>query len=235
VIRLDDVTKTYRRGLRDVTALDGISLEVARGEFVSIMGPSGSGKSTLLHLMGGLDLPTRGRVSIGGVALDAMDDDALTLFRRRHMGFVFQAYNLLPTLSALENVALPLLLDGTPAREASARAAEALAEVGVAQRGEHRPDALSGGEMQRVALARALVIAPLVLLADEPTGNLDSATGARILRDLRSEAWRRGQTVVMVTHDPTAAAVGDRIVTLTDGRIVDDASPDAARRQAARG
>jgi putative ABC transport system ATP-binding protein len=164
-----------------------------------------------------------------------MDDDALTLFRRRHMGFVFQAYNLLPTLSALENVALPLLLDGTPAREASARAAEALAEVGVAQRGEHRPDALSGGEMQRVALARALVIAPLVLLADEPTGNLDSATGARILRDLRSEAWRRGQTVVMVTHDPTAAAVGDRIVTLTDGRIVDDASPDAARRQAARG
>jgi putative ABC transport system ATP-binding protein len=232
VIRLDDVTKTYRRGLRAVTALDGVSLEVARGEFVSVMGPSGSGKSTLLHLVGGLDVPTRGRVSVDGHALDAMDDDTLTVFRRRHLGFVFQAFNLLPTLTAAENVALPLLLDGTPSREASDRAGEALDGVGLGHRRAHRPDALSGGEMQRVALARALVIAPLVLLADEPTGNLDSATGARILRDLRSEAWRRGQTVVMVTHDPTAAAVGDRIVTIADGRLTDDVSPDAARRRA---
>jgi putative ABC transport system ATP-binding protein len=232
VIRLDDVTKTYRRGLREVTALDRVSLEVARGEFVSIMGPSGSGKSTLLHLIGGLDVPTGGRVSIDGTALDAMDDDALTLFRRRHLGFVFQSFNLLPTLSAAENVALPLVLDGTPAREAAARAGAALADVGMTGRRDHRPDALSGGEMQRVALARALVIAPLVLLADEPTGNLDSTTGARILRDLRAEARRRGQTVVMVTHDPTAAAVGDRIVTIADGRVAGDASPDAPRRRA---
>jgi putative ABC transport system ATP-binding protein len=234
VIRLDDVTKTYRRGLRAVVALDGISLEIARGEFVSIMGPSGSGKSTLLYLVGGLDAPTSGRVWVDGHALDAMDDDALTLFRRRHLGFVFQAFNLLPTLTAVENVALPLLLDGAPAREASARAVEALDGVGMGHRRDHRPDALSGGEMQRVALARAFVIAPLVLLADEPTGNLDSATGARILRDLRSEAWRRGQTVVMVTHDATAAAAGDRIVTIADGRLTNDESPEVVRRRATR-
>jgi putative ABC transport system ATP-binding protein len=202
-----------------VHAVAGVSLTVARGEFVSVMGPSGSGKSTLLHLIGGLDVPTSGTVTIDGRLLSALDDDALTLFRRRHVGFVVQAFNLLPTLTAEENVALPLLLDRVSRKDVRTRVERVLALVGLEHRRDHRPEALSGGEMQRVALARALVVEPLVLLADEPTGNLDSATGAAILAELRATARRLAQTVVMVTHDPHAAAIGDRVVSMIDGRV----------------
>jgi putative ABC transport system ATP-binding protein len=219
LIALEGVSKVFGRGERAVRALDRVSLEVARGAFVSLVGPSGSGKSTLLHLIAGFDVASEGTIRVGEHRITTMDDDALALFRRRHVGFVFQAFNLLPGLSAEENVALPLLLDGVRKREDGPRVERMLDFVGLAHRREHRPDELSGGEMQRVAIARALVIEPGVLLADEPTGNLDSKMGAQILDRLRVAAAELGQTVVMVTHDLRAAGVGDRIVTLEDGRI----------------
>jgi putative ABC transport system ATP-binding protein len=222
MIRLEQVTKVFSQGGKTVPALAGVSFEVRRGEFVSVMGPSGSGKSTLLHLLGGLDAPSAGTVCIDGRAIQAMSDDEITIFRRRHIGFIFQFFHLLPTLTAEENVALPLLLDGQPMRAARSRVARVLELAGVAHRGRHRPDELSGGEMQRVAIARALVIEPLVLLADEPTGNLDSTTGAQILDWMRETGRRLGQTIVMVTHDPRAAAYGSRVITLRDGRVVGD-------------
>ncbi|MFN8544695.1 MAG: ABC transporter ATP-binding protein [Candidatus Binatia bacterium] len=219
MIRLRDVHKTYRGGAAQVRALAGVSLDVAAGEFVAIVGPSGSGKSTLLHLMGGLDVPTSGEVIVDGMPLAGMTDDELTIFRRRRLGFVFQSFNLLPTYSAEENVALPLRLDGRRSRDVRERVGRVLAQVGLLDRRQHRPDALSGGEMQRVAIARALVTDPAVLLADEPTGNLDTATGDRIL-DLLAEANRtRGCTVVLVTHDPRAAARASRVVTMRDGVV----------------
>ena len=177
MVRLERVVKTYRQGGRELRALDGVTLTVAAGEFAAIMGPSGSGKSTLLHLIGGLDVPTSGEVWLDGRALSTMTDDEVTIFRRRHVGFVFQFFNLLPTLSAEENVAYPLLLDGVAWRDAAPRVARALDRVGLADRRTHRPDELSGGEAQRVAVARALVVEPRLLLADEPTGNLDSKSG----------------------------------------------------------
>jgi putative ABC transport system ATP-binding protein len=228
MIALRDVRKVYRQGVTDVAALVGVSLDVADGEFVSIMGPSGSGKSTLLHLMGGLDQPTGGDVLIGGTSIARMTDDEVTIFRRRKIGFVFQFFNLLPTLSAEENVALPLALDRRPAREIRPRVAAALEQVGLAARRRHRPDELSGGEMQRVAIARALVIDPILILADEPTGNLDTRTGEQILALIRDANRARGATIVLVTHDARAAAYGSRVVTLKDGLVVGDAQQVAS-------
>ena len=221
MIHLENVAKAYRQGTSPVQALAGASLDVAKGEFLSLMGASGSGKSTMLHLIGGLDVPDSGSIRVGGQELSRLSDDALTIFRRRHIGFVFQFFNLLPTLTAEENVALPLLLDGKSMREVRPRVAAMLERVGLEGRRSHMPDALSGGEMQRVAIARALVIEPMILLADEPTGNLDSKTGEDVLQLIRETAERTAQTVVVVTHDARAAAYGDRIVTMRDGRIVD--------------
>jgi putative ABC transport system ATP-binding protein len=220
MISLRGVTKTYRQGDADVKALAGVSLDITKGEFVSVVGPSGSGKSTLLHLMGGLDVPTTGEVVIDGTPISRMSDDEVTIFRRRSIGFVFQFFNLMPTLSAEENVALPLLLDGRRSREVAPRVTAALDAVGLSHRRAHRPDELSGGEMQRVAIARALVIEPKLILADEPTGNLDSATGDAILELVRRANRDRAATVVMVTHDAKAAAYGSRTVTMRDGTVV---------------
>jgi putative ABC transport system ATP-binding protein len=219
MIRLERVSKTYRQGGDSVRALDDVSLEIAAGEFVAVMGPSGSGKSTMLHLMGGLDTPTAGEVVVEGRALAQLRDDEVTIFRRRRIGVVFQFFNLLPTLTAEENVALPLLYDGRRLADVRDRVGAVLEAVGVAARRRHRPDELSGGEMQRVAIARALVTEPAVLLADEPTGNLDSATGADVLRLVRAANRERGVTVVLVTHDPGAAAGAGRTIRLVDGRI----------------
>jgi len=222
MISLREVEKRFRLGESEVRALDRVSLDIDRGEFVSVVGPSGSGKSTLLHLMGGLDQPTSGDIRIDGVSLAQMSDDEITIFRRRQIGVVFQFFNLLPTLSAEENVALPLMLDGKPRRQIEPKVAAALERVGLAHRRRHRPDELSGGEMQRVAIARALVIEPTLILADEPTGNLDSATGEQILALICDAHRERGTTVVMVTHDLKAAAVGTRRVQMRDGCVVGD-------------
>jgi putative ABC transport system ATP-binding protein len=230
MISVRDVHKVFRQGDADVRALAGVSVDVAAGQFVSIMGPSGSGKSTLLHLMGGLDVPTAGEIVIDGTAISRMTDDEITIFRRRKIGFVFQFFNLLPTYSAEENVALPLLLDRRRTREVRDRVGAALDRVGLGHRRRHRPDELSGGEMQRVAIARALVIEPVLILADEPTGNLDTRTGEQILDLIRDANRARGCTVVLVTHDARAAAHAERIVTLKDGVVVEDAAlrPSAA-------
>jgi putative ABC transport system ATP-binding protein len=223
MIEAVDVHKTYDRGGAAVHALRGASLDVAAGEFCSIMGPSGSGKSTLLHVLGGLDTVTGGAVRVDGVDLATLSDDALTEFRRRRLGFVFQFFNLLPSMAAWENAALPLMLDGQRLNKVRSRAVELLERVGLADRVNHRPAQLSGGQLQRVALARALMANPAVLLADEPTGNLDSESGRAVLALLRQCA-DDGLTVVMVTHDANAAAVGHRVVHLRDG-LVDTSSP----------
>jgi putative ABC transport system ATP-binding protein len=222
MIEVVDARKVYRRGRTEVQALAGVTLTVPRGEFLSVMGPSGSGKSTLLNLLGALDVPSSGSLRIDGRELSRMKDDELSAFRRERLGFVFQFFNLMPTLTALENVMLPGLLAERPRAELRRRAEALLETVGLGGRTHHRPDELSGGEMQRVAVARALLAEPAVLLADEPTGNLDSHTGSEVLRMLREATRERGLTVVMVTHDPRAAAVGGRIVRLADGRIVGD-------------
>lgn len=217
-----ELKKSYFVGEVRVEALRGVDLAVAPGEFVAVMGPSGSGKSTLLHLLGGLDRPTSGIVRFGEIDLTGLGERQLALLRRRSIGVVFQFYNLLPTMTAEENAALPLLLDGVPAARASRRAIEALERVGLGQRREHTPDRLSGGEQQRVALARAMVIRPSLVLADEPTGNLDRASGEAVLALLRSACDQGGHAVVMATHDDRAAAVADRVVFLADGRVVDE-------------
>jgi putative ABC transport system ATP-binding protein len=222
MIEVREVTKVYRRGQNEVRALNGASLTVPAGQFLSVMGPSGSGKSTLLNLLGALDVPSSGTITIAGREISKLPDRELSEFRRERLGYIFQFFNLLPTLSALENVALPALLSGQPRPEVLLRAQTLLDSVGLSGRGQHRPDELSGGEMQRVAVARALSTSPAVLLADEPTGNLDSKTGAEVLRLIREAARARNVTVVMVTHDPKAAAVGDRIVRLADGAVVGD-------------
>jgi putative ABC transport system ATP-binding protein len=222
-----DVVKDYRRGTQVIRALDGVSFEVARGELVSIMGPSGSGKSTLLHLIGGLDSPTSGSVAVDGDELAGLSDEELTSFRRRKLGFVFQFFNLLPTLSAWENVALPRLLDGVALGRTRDHAVALLERVGLGDRVDHRPAELSGGQLQRVAIARALVNDPVLILADEPTGNLDTKAGSDILRVLRSLTRERDTTMVMVTHDSGAAAVGDRVIHLVDP-AVDQATPETA-------
>jgi len=227
VIRLSHLRKVYRQGGTDVVALDDVSLVVPRGQFLAVMGPSGSGKSTLLHLVGGLEPPTAGEIVVDGRALSALGDDEVTIFRRRKIGFVFQFFNLLPTLSAEENVAFPLLLDGRRMAVARPRAVSMLERVGLGHRRTHRPGELSGGEMQRVAVARALVTDPVLLLADEPTGNLDTQTGEDVLRLIKESAAHGGTTVVLVTHDLRAAGYGDRVVTLRDGRLAGDAPRSA--------
>jgi len=224
MMELLDVTKHYPQGRRIVRALNGVSLRVAAGEFVSIMGPSGSGKSTLMHLLGALDTPTSGQVFFQGRPLHGMTDRELSALRREKIGFVFQFFNLLPTLTAAENVALPLLLAGWSRAKALKPAVEHLERVGLADRASHFQDELSGGEMQRVAIARALVIEPEAVLCDEPTGNLDSATSQEILRLLRAVPEPGKRSVVMVTHDAEAAGYGDRIIHIRDG-LVDAEEP----------
>jgi putative ABC transport system ATP-binding protein len=214
------LTRRYGDGESAVEALRGVSLEVPAGQFTAVMGPSGSGKSTLMHLLAGLDRPTSGSVHLGGEEISSMAERRLTKLRRRHIGFVFQSFNLLPTLTAEENVTLPLAIARVkpPAEEVE----QLLARVGLTDRRDHKPAELSGGQQQRVAIARALVARPTVLFADEPTGNLDSAAGAAVLELLRDAVALDGQTTVMVTHDPRAAAVADRVLFLADGRIVGD-------------
>jgi putative ABC transport system ATP-binding protein len=220
MLTLDNVTKVYQQGRRTVEAVRGVSLQIAAGEFVAIMGPSGSGKSTLLHLLGALDTPTTGRVLFQGQDLQAMSDRQRSLLRRERVGFVFQAFNLLPTLTAAENVALPLLLGSVRRSTAAKRAEAALDRVGLTDRANHFPEEMSGGEMQRVAVARALVAEPDAVLWDEPTGNLDSVNSGEVLALLRSLPTDARRAVVMVTHDPAAAAIADRIVQIRDGLLV---------------
>ena len=223
MIELKNASKKYQRGAQEVHALRDVSLRIKRGEFLSVMGASGSGKSTLLNLIGGLDQPTSGEVFIDGRPLHGISDYELTLIRRRRVGFIFQFFNLLPLLTAVENVSLPLLLEGTPYPAVKSKAVKLLEQVGLGARTEHRPEQLSGGEMQRVAIARALISDPAVLLADEPTGNLDSHTSEEILMLLKN-LHDHGQTIVLVTHDSHAAAYGSRIITLKDGALSDDFS-----------
>lgn len=221
VIELASVTRVYEMAAESVHALRGVDLEIRAGELVSIIGPSGSGKSTLMNLIGCLDRPTAGTYRLGGTDILGLDDDALARLRNRHIGFVFQSFNLLPRQTARENVALPLRYTGASASERTQRAEEALARVELKDRMEHRPDQLSGGQKQRVAIARALVTKPSLLLADEPTGSLDQATGREILA-LFKRLNAEGVTVVIVTHDPAIAAETHRQVHIVDGRIVAD-------------
>ena len=222
MIELHNATKTYEQGRRVVNAMRGVTMSVTGGEFVTIMGPSGSGKSTLMHLMGALDTPSTGRAVFQGQNLQAMSDSERSLLRRTRIGFVFQAFNLLPTLTAAENVALPLLLGGTARRLAMARAIECLRNVGLDPRKDHYPEELSGGEMQRVAVARALIADPDAVLCDEPTGNLDTATSRDILELLSKLPAPNRRAVILVTHDPSAAAYGTRLVKIRDGVIESD-------------
>mgnify|MGYP001201201191 CR=1 FL=1 len=222
IIEVKDLTKVYGEKSATVTALKSVNLSVEKGQFVAVMGPSGCGKSTLLHLIGGLDRPTSGSVFIDGKDISTLKDDDLTELRRRKMGFVFQFFNLLPVLSAVENAALPMILDGVKPEAARAQAAKWLELNQMGDRLTHRPDQLSGGEQQRVAIARALVSEPIMLLADEPTGNLDSRSSDEIASILRRVVTKWGRTVLMVTHDPRIAAYADRIVFLKDGQVVDD-------------
>ena len=222
ILEANDVNKQYQMGEVTVDALDRVDFVVERGELVAVMGPSGSGKSTLLHLLGGLDKPTDGEVTLGGRKLSVMSDKEVTLARRRNVGFVFQFYNLLPTLTAEENIALPLLIDGKKIKEYQSKMDELLELVGLTDRRKHKPDQLSGGEQQRVAIARAFVNDPDIVLADEPTGNLDSRAGEEIMKLLRRSCDELGQTIVVVTHDPKAASFADRIVFLKDGQIASE-------------
>jgi putative ABC transport system ATP-binding protein len=219
VVRTVGLTRRYKMGDAFVDALRGVDLTISRGEFVALAGPSGSGKSTVLNLIGGLDRPTSGQVWINGIELSASDERTLTRHRRQHVGFVFQSFNLLPRLTAEENVALPLMFSGVPEKERRARARALLEQVGLGARLTHRPTQLSGGEQQRVAIARALVGQPALLLADEPTGNLDTAIGAEIMALLKELNQEEGLTLMVVTHDPEVATFADRIVRLRDGRI----------------
>jgi putative ABC transport system ATP-binding protein len=224
IVSATDLHRTYGQGEAEVRALDGVSVEFPAGELTAIMGPSGSGKSTLMHLLAGLDRPTRGTVVIDGVELGSLGDDALTELRRDKIGFVFQAFNLLPVLTAEENIVLPLSIAGRkPDRPWFDQLVDA---VGLRDRLTHRPAELSGGQQQRVAVARALASKPAVIFADEPTGNLDSHASGEVLELLRRSVDDLGQTVIMVTHDPDAAAYADRIVELADGRVVNDRRQD---------
>jgi len=237
IVRTEALTRVYGAADQPIYALNEVNLSVEEGEFLAIMGPSGSGKSTLLYLLGGLEKPTSGKVWLRDADMSVLNDDALSRLRRQSLGFVFQFFNLIPVLTAQENVAIPLILDGVSRPEALKRADEALSRVGMADRSSHRPSELSGGQQQRAALARALVTKPAVILADEPTGNLDSRSSDEVVQMLRQTADNWGQTIVLVTHDPRVAAHADRIVFLKDGKIVDDnrlkgqGNPDQIREQ----
>jgi putative ABC transport system ATP-binding protein len=220
VLEANHVNKQYQMGEVPVTALDGVSLTVNKGEFVAIMGPSGSGKSTLLHLLGGLDETSDGEITLAGQPLSRLSDNEITVVRRRKVGFIFQFYNLLPTLTAEENIGLPLLIDGQSLDKHREKIDKLLALVSLSDRKHHKPDQLSGGQQQRVAIARAFVNDPEIVLADEPTGNLDSKSGAALLELLRKTCDELGATIVMVTHDPRAASFADRVVFLKDGKII---------------
>ena len=228
MIQVLNVSKTYHHGQQEIYALNDISLKIEKSDFLSIMGPSGSGKSTLLNLIGGLDQPSNGQIFIDGQPIHGISDDQLTLIRRKRVGFIFQFFNLLPILNAVENVSLPLLLDGVPFSRIREKAIHLLESVGLGSRTEHRPEQLSGGEMQRVAIARALITDPAVILADEPTGNLDSHISEEILGLLKS-LNQTGQTIVLVTHDSKAASFGKRIIRLKDGSITEDISLSESR------
>jgi putative ABC transport system ATP-binding protein len=229
-IELTDVVRQYRAGGQTVRALNGLSLRICGGQFTSVVGPSGAGKSTLLHVLGALDSPDSGSIRFGGIELATMTDDEQSNFRRRKVGFIFQFFNLLPTLSAWENVAIPNLLDGQKLRQVRPDAIRLLQLVGLGNRVDHRPCELSGGQMQRVAVARALMMDPPLVLADEPTGNLDSATGAAIMQLLHDVAHEAGtqRAVVMVTHNLEAAASTDRVITMQDGALKSDIVPRPA-------
>ena len=222
VLETKTLRKVYQLGSHSVNALDGVDFIVNKGEFVAIMGPSGSGKSTLLHLIGGLDQPTDGEVTLAGQPLSLLNDKQVTMLRRHHIGFVFQFFNLLPTLTTEENITLPLIIDGKNPRQFKDRLDNLLDLVGLTDRRRHKPDQLSGGEQQRVSLARALITEPEIVLADEPTGNLDSKTGTSIMELLRLSRDELGQTIVVVTHDARAASYADRVVFLRDGQIVSE-------------
>ena len=223
-----DATKVYGKGATEVRALDGVTLDFPSGQFSAIMGPSGSGKSTLMHCVAGLDTLTSGQVRVGGIELTRLDDKHLTLLRRDRIGFVFQAYNLVPTLTALENITLPATLAGR--KPDKGWLDTVIGTVGLGDRLAHRPSELSGGQQQRVAVARALAARPEIVFADEPTGNLDSHASAEILAFLRQAARELGQTVVMVTHDPVAASYASRVVFLNDGRVVDELAEPTPER-----
>jgi len=222
LVQTQNLTKIYGTGSTAVTALDHVNIKVQDGEFVAIMGPSGCGKSTLLHLLGGLDTPSDGEVLIDGASIAEMSDNKLTELRRRRIGFVFQFFNLIPVLSAAENAALPVTLEGVKPADAAVKAQKWLERFGLAERSSNRPDQLSGGEQQRVAIARALVAEPSLILADEPTGNLDTRSGDEIAGLLRNVSKEYNRTIIMVTHDPRIAAYADRIIFLKDGKVVDE-------------
>jgi putative ABC transport system ATP-binding protein len=221
VIQAKGLRKSYRMGEHSVEALAGVDFLVRKGEFVAIMGPSGSGKSTMLHLLGGLDTPSDGEIDLAGHRLSVLNDRQATLVRRHNVGFVFQFYNLLPTLTAEENILLPAIIDGQNFRHYRQRLETLLELVGLTDRRSHKPDQLSGGQQQRVAIARALLTEPAIVLADEPTGNLDTQTGTAIMELLRRSCDELNQAIIVVTHDPRAAAYADRIVFLRDGQVVD--------------
>lgn len=229
LIRINDLKKHYQMGGTTVRALDGVSLDIQPHTFTVVMGPSGSGKSSLLYLLGGLDRSTSGEISVNAERLDQMDENALALFRRRSMGFIFQSYNLITSMNALENVSFPMQFTGVPAAERSERARQLLEQVGLADRAHHRPSELSGGQQQRVAVARALVNNPSLILADEPTGNLDTVSGITIMQ-LLSDLHRSGRTVLVVTHDPRMTRFATHKIFLLDGHVV---SEDEYQRQTA--
>lgn len=229
VARVEHLTKSY--GSRDnvVTALDSVSVGINRGEFTAVMGPSGSGKSTLMHIMAGLDSPTTGRAWLGDTEITQLDDEAMTVLRRRRVGFVFQSFNLVPTLDAMSNILLPFELDGRHPNETEGAWIDELVDsLGLVERSTHRPHELSGGQQQRVAIARALATRPDLVFADEPTGNLDSRTSREVLSLLAAASSEYGQSIAMVTHDPIAASYADRIILLADGRVVDDLGRSSA-------
>ena len=222
IVETENLTKIYGSGEAQVNALDGVSIHVDTGEFVAVMGPSGCGKSTLLHMIGGLDRPSSGVVKIEGQDLSSLKDDDLTDLRREHIGFIFQFFNLLPTLSALDNTALPLVLGGTKPVDAQVKAAEWLEKLDVADRSTHRPEELSGGQRQRVAIARSLVTDPSLILADEPTGNLDSKAAQEFAVLLRETVDRWERSILLVTHDPRISSFADRILQMEDGCITEE-------------
>jgi putative ABC transport system ATP-binding protein len=230
-LQVDHLEKFYWRGSTKVEALKGVSLSIERGQFTSIMGPSGSGKSTLLQIIGGLDQPTSGDITVEGESIVSFSDARSSAFRRQKLGFIFQFFNLFPNLNAIENVALPLLIDGKSRSESTAKAKDLLQVVGLGGRTEHMPSELSGGEQQRVAIARALVADPLLILADEPTGNLDTQNGTLVLELLAKMVRERNQTVIMVTHDQRAASFGHRLISLRDGQVESDTPTAFGRLQ----